>query len=256
MGFCSGCSKFVHYIFDTALFIVGAVIMSMSIYLVASNYNGFVEEWWAWVAIFAGVFLMVAAIIGCFAAHSKKKLILWLYEIIPFVVMVLFIIAAIGASVYFSYTDRLADKTAAELNSLDTDSNTYDVYDDIRQVYGTLWKDQQCNVNCTINNLAAIECTEVICDDGTVEDWMNDWIEDASPGISASSFEVCRELSINAKGIEGSESATSGWCASNTAVISDANDWTLGFMITFWVLSGFLFIVLIANCILISRRKG
>ncbi|KAF4670712.1 hypothetical protein FOL47_001861 [Perkinsus chesapeaki] len=255
MGFCTGVSKFFHYIFDTFLFLVGAAVMAIGIYLVASNYEGFIEKWFLWVSIFAGALLMIFAIIGCVAASSQTKWVLWLYWIIPALVLVLFLVTAIGISVYFSYTDSLADKTAGQLNALDTGSTLYDVYDDMREGYGTLWEKQNCDVNCTINNLAAIECTEVICDDGTVEDWMNDWIEDASPGISASSFEVCRELSINAKGIEGSESATSGWCASNIAVVSDINDWMLGFMIGLWIVVGFILLALVANCMLIIFRK-
>ncbi|EER14514.1 Leukocyte surface antigen CD53, putative [Perkinsus marinus ATCC 50983] len=255
MGFCTGVSKFVHYLFDLTIFVVGALVLAFSIYLLASNYEGFVEKWWIWIAVFAGALLMIAAVIGCIGASLKTKWVLWVYGIIPALVLILFIIAAIGSSVNYSYTDRLADKSASELNSLDTDSHTYEVYDGIREVYGTLWNDQNCDVSCTVNSLAFVECGEVTCDDGTVEGWMEDWIEEASSGISGASFGRCLVLSIDADGIEGSESAATGWCASNTAVISDANDWTLGFMIAFWVISVFLVIVLIANCILISSRR-
>ncbi|KAF4701490.1 hypothetical protein FOZ63_013601 [Perkinsus olseni] len=255
MGCCTFFSKLVHYVMDTIIFLMGCGILAVSIYLLASDFNGFVDEWWVWVALAGGIVLIVGGILGCIGTKMGGKCILAVYGILPGVMFVLILAGAISASVYLSYTNDLSDKSPAELNVLDNGSNAFEVYDHIREAYGDLWTDKSCDVNCTVTSLSTLECGEVTCDDGTVEDWMNDWIEDGAPRVSAPSFETCRVLALGADGIGLSVSAATGWCASNTAVIDDVNDWALGVMIALWVVAGVLMLLLIVNCVLLKQKK-
>lgn len=256
MGCCTVFSKLVHYMMDTIIFLMGVGILAVSIYLLASNFEGFVDEWWVWLTLAGGIVLIIGGIMGFIGTKLGQKWLLALYAVLPGIMLAIIVAAAIAASVYLSYTNDLSEKSPAELNVLDNGSNTYEVYDHIRQAYGDLWKDKKCDVSCEITSLATIECGEVSCDDGTIEDWMNDWIEDGAPRVSAPSFEACRILSLGADGIGLSISAATAWCASNTAVVDDVNDWTLGVMIALWVVAGVLLLLLIANCVLLKRKDS
>ncbi|KAF4670714.1 hypothetical protein FOL47_001863 [Perkinsus chesapeaki] len=232
---------------------MGAGILAVSIYLLASDFQGFVDQWWVWIALAGGIVLIIGGVLGCIGTKLGEKWVLWIYSILPGIMLAIILAGAIASSIYLAYTNDLNDKNPAELNLLDNDSNVFEVYEHIRQGYGNFWRDNSCNVVCSVTSLATLECGEVSCNDDTAEDWMNDWIKDGAPRVSGPSFETCRILSLGANGIGLSVPAATGWCASNTAVIDDVNDWALGVMIALWVVAGVLILLLIVNCVLIKQ---
>ncbi|KAF4693755.1 hypothetical protein FOZ60_010153 [Perkinsus olseni] len=239
-GCCNKFSKWVNYIFGGLVFLLGGLVVGVSVWYLFSEFSDLIETWWVWISLAA--------------ARKQKRCILSCFWVLAVILFVAFLVGAIGSTIFFTLTDNLSKEGYGGLNELE--SLELDAYKLIREGFAEIWRADNCQISCDQGLDSTITCNSVICDTDVVEDKMEDWVSEGLTNVNTVDYDGCLVLTEDAAGYEESESAAAAWCASNTAVISEVRDWTLGAMVGLWVVAVFTCMLAVANCVLVCSRKS
>ncbi|KAF4670726.1 hypothetical protein FOL47_001875 [Perkinsus chesapeaki] len=260
MGCCTNCSKGINYVYNIFLFALGGVVAGISIWYLQSDWRDLMQQWWIWIAVVVGFIMMIFAVISCFATKNQNRCMLVIFWLVSAGLLCLYIVVACGASSFYGISNDLKHMAPAQLNYLGGDNKR--AYDHIREGYGGVFRDDNCNVTCTPDN-AFVTCGEVTCDNSDVENRMAKWViggttlnDDDFVRQTSSAYNQCLQESVNADGINGDVAAANGWCASNVEVISTVSDYALGALIGLWVVAFFALPPVVFTCVLICGKKN
>ncbi|EER20105.1 CD151 antigen, putative [Perkinsus marinus ATCC 50983] len=254
-GCCHKFSRWVNYIFGSLVFLLGGLVVGVSIWYLFSEFSDLIETWWVWISLAAGILLMILSLVACCAAHKEKKCILSCFWVLAIILFIAFLVGAIGSTIFFTFTDEFAAKDLGQLNALETPD--LDGYEVIRDGFVEVWRADNCSISCESDMSAEFICSSVECDTGVVQDKMTEWIsEGLRKNINMADYGVCVALASGGVDIEeGISGAAAAWCVSSTAVITEVRDWTLGAMMGLWLVAVFTFILAVANCVLVCTRR-
>ncbi|KAF4653749.1 hypothetical protein FOZ61_008735 [Perkinsus olseni] len=253
-GCCNKFSKWVNYIFGGLVFLLGGLVVGVSVWYLFSEFSDLIETWWVWISLAAGVLLMILSLIGCCAARKQKRCILSCFWVLAVILFIAFLVGAIGSTIFFTLTDNLSKESYGGLNELE--SLELDAYKLIREGFAEIWRADNCQISCDQDLDSTVTCDPPVCDTDVVEDKMEDWLTEGLTNVNTVDYDGCLVLTEDAAGYEESENAAASWCASNTAVISEVKEWTLGAMVGLWVVAVFTCMLAVANCVLVCSRKN
>ncbi|KAF4735319.1 hypothetical protein FOZ62_032224 [Perkinsus olseni] len=254
MASCCRClGKSANIVFCFLLFVIGGFVAGMGIWYLVSDYDDWVPEWWVWIAIVAGILVALLSFVGCYGSLKQNKCVLSFLWVAATVLFVLFAIAAIASTIFFTGTDNLKGMTSKELNEVSGNDET--VYKQIRNGYIAVFTGDDCNVDCNISG-DELSCGSITCETEEIEDRLDGWIGPHWWTTDVATFKVCVASAVED---DQDETAAEAWCASNTYAIKWFWDWALGTMIVLWVIVAFTLFMAIGNCVLMwshSQRKA
>ncbi|KAF4751484.1 hypothetical protein FOZ63_001713 [Perkinsus olseni] len=251
---CTATSKLLNYFVHTIVFLLGALVTAMAIYILVSDFRRLFTEWRVWVGIAAGVVLIIVALIGCGATRKQNRFFLTAFLFLAGVVFALLCVIAIASSIYLRNLVSINKLNSPALNNLSgRDQSTYRF---IRESYSFVYDEADCSGGVCAFTGSAFSCSPILCRSNDVAKTLNKWLNaDRSSGITLASFQTCVALASQDLEFRGRASAASAWCGSNTSVIDAVGSWSLGILIALWVITAFVMFVCIANCILICGKK-
>ncbi|KAF4670717.1 hypothetical protein FOL47_001866 [Perkinsus chesapeaki] len=255
-GCCTATSKLLNYLVMFVVFLVGALVLAVSIYVLASNFRHLLRDWWLWVAVASGIVIIIVSLLGCSATRKQNRCLLSVFLVVIGALFALLCVAAIASTIYMSNLNRIGDMNFNQLNTL-TGSDR-DTYDFIRQSYGSTYNTTKCSGGQCRFIGPAIACSAITCEtSSSVANTLNEWLSEGlkAPGITQQSFDTCVSLATSDTSFDGGQSGASAWCGSSTRVIGLINGWSLGMLIGLWVITAFILILCIANCVLICGKK-
>ncbi|EER04744.1 Tetraspanin-8, putative [Perkinsus marinus ATCC 50983] len=257
-GCCTATSKLINYFVNTIVFLLGALVTALAIYILVSDFKSLFTQWRIWVGVATGIVLIIVALLGCGATKNQDRCVLTAFLFLAGVVFALLCVIAIASSVYLSNLVSIGSLNSPALNNLSgRDLSTYRF---IRDSYTLVYDDAECRggVCGFTQGSSSLQCSPIFCKSRDVTKTLNKWLNtDRSSGITPASFQACL-----AESAEDSKtpmrSSASAWCGSNTSVINTLNRWSVGILIGLWVVTAFIMFVCIANCVLIcgKDRKG
>uniref|UniRef100_A0A7S3UL74 Tetraspanin n=1 Tax=Oxyrrhis marina TaxID=2969 RepID=A0A7S3UL74_OXYMA len=232
-----------------------ALVTAVAIYLLVSDFNKLLREWWVWVGVAAGIVLIIAALLGCSATHKQNRFVLTAFLFLAGVVFTLLCITAIASTLYLSRVKAINELNSPQLNALT--GRNQSTYRFLRQAYGEIYDTAECSGGIASflsgkPSFTEIECKESKAIAKTLNGWLN---ADDSSAITAVSFSICVVQAGLDDEFKGGIPAANAWCGSNTTVIKLVDRWSLGILIALWIITAFVLIVGIANCVLVSGNK-
>ncbi|KAF4655999.1 hypothetical protein FOL46_008028 [Perkinsus olseni] len=260
MGCCNTCSKAINYIYNFFLFALGGVVAGIAIWYLQSDWRDLMQVWWVWIAMFIGFIMIIFALLACLATKKQNRCMLLVFWLVTFALLCLFVIVACGASSFYATSTNLRHMTPGQLNYLGG-SNKH-AYDHIREGYGNVFRDDNCDVTCTPGDVF-VKCDQVTCDHDDIQDRMQKWItsgttvnDDDFVMQGSRAYNQCMRESLNADGINGNSAAAAGFCASNVEVVQTVSYYALGALIGLWVVAFFTLPPAIFTCVLICGKKN
>lgn len=257
-GCCTATSKLLNYFVMVVLFLVGALVIVVASLVLASDFRTLVRNWWLWVAVAAGIVIIIVSCLGCGATRKQNRFFLTLFLIVAGIVFALLCVAAIASSIYIGDVNAIARMNFAELNEVS--GSEKQSYDFIRESYGDIYDDNECSGGqCQFPAGQVIACSRITCrSSSSLADTLNDWLREGvkNGGITPAAFSTCVSLATGDSSFRGGSSGASAWCGSSTRVLDVVDGWSLGILIGLWVITAFVFLICIGNCVLICGKKN
>ncbi|KAF4713905.1 hypothetical protein FOZ63_011087 [Perkinsus olseni] len=255
---CTATSKLLNYLVLFVVFLVGVLVIVVSALVLASNFRTLVRDWWLWVAVAAGIVIIIVSLLGCSATKKQNRLFLSVFLIVLGIVFALLCVAAIASSIYIGNVNSISRMNFAQLNSLSRSDQQ--AYEFIRESYGDIYHDNKCSGGqCQFPAGQVVACSTITCEASSdVAKTLNEWLRDgiAATGITSGAFSTCVAQAHNDTSFRAGNTGASAWCGSSTRVINLVERWSLGFLIGLWVITAFVFVVCLANCVLICGKKS
>jgi len=145
-------SKFVLYLTNFVFFVIGAVLIGISLYAHFTDWSKFFHKTLLLYSLIAGIVIIVVSLLGCFGVRTGKKRYLCPYTTF---VLACFVLQVIAFALAYNFNGAVDKAKDLGFNETKYDSAEKKVMDYIQDQFAYVYKQGQCDFNVSESKTGA-----------------------------------------------------------------------------------------------------